>query len=171
MYSETNTSGNSTVSGDSKTGFVGGAVYNISVLSVIAIEPGLVYSMRGGQGGSMGSESKESIDYLAIPVHAKLKLPGVPFVSPFILAGVNVGFLVSAKDDDGTTTQDVSSEKALMDLGPDLGIGVELPLTALVPYLEYVYDMGLTGLEKNPQGSETIKTNGSEIKVGVRFKL
>ena len=162
---------------DTKTGFVGGIVLDIDLLNLLSIEPGIFYCQRGGQmtfsGDALNPSStlKQNLDYLSIPVHAKLKWPGLPLVKPYALAGINVAFLLSAKEDDGTTSEDVDSTVSSIDFGLDFGGGIEFDLPVIVPYVEYVFDLGLGNLIKNPVGDETAKSRGSEIKVGIRFKI
>lgn len=175
--SEAGMTGAVDTSTDTKTGFVGGVVLDISLLNLLSIEPGIFYSQRGAQmtfsGDAVipGGTAKQNLDYLAVPVHAKLKWPGLPLVKPYALAGINLAFLLSAKEDDGTTSVNMDSTVSSFDFGLDFGGGIEFDLPIVVPYIEYAFDLGLGNLIKNPVGDMTAKSRGSEIKVGIRFKM
>jgi len=53
--------------------------------------------------------------------------------------------------------------------GLDLGAGLEFDLPVIIPYLEFVYDFGLTNIEKNLPSDASLKTSGSELRAGIRF--
>lgn len=55
--------------------------------------------------------------------------------------------------------------------GLDLGAGIEFSLPVVIPFVEYVYDLGLSNILKNTVGDESQKTSGSEIKAGLKFKF
>jgi hypothetical protein len=168
-----------------KTGFVGGVVLDADFLSVMSIESGILYSQRGGQssldlmqyqnGQIVNSGNiifyKNNLDVFAIPVHAKLKWPGLPIISPYALGGINAAFLVFARVDDGTSSRDFSSDINSMALAVDFGAGIEFELPAFIPFIEYTYDLGITNLLINPYNGVSLKTSGSEIKAGMRFRL
>jgi hypothetical protein len=172
MFHETATQGSASISNDTKTGLVAGAVLDIWILNILALEPGIAYSMRGGQ-FSMGTSGtgKENLAYLAIPFHGKVKWPGIPVLSPYALAGLNLGILLSAKADDGTTSEDFSSNVNPLAFGLDFGAGLDFDLPGIVPYIEFVYDLGVSNLAKNAPSDASMTTSGSEIKAGIRFKL
>ena len=168
---------------DTKTGFVGGIVFDINFLNIISIEPGLVYSQRGGQtslqetlvnpSGEITDKTvifKENFDYLAIPIHAKVKWPG-PIVRPYALGGINLAFLLSAKEENGSDPALKISYLNSTAFAIDLGGGIEFDLPVVIPYLEYVYDLGVSNLLTNHTDDQSLKTSGSEIKAGIRFKL
>jgi opacity protein-like surface antigen len=170
MYSEEISGEGASQSSDTKTGFVGGIVIDFGILNLFSIEPGVLYSMRGGQSTYEGETFKHNLSYLAIPVHAKLKWPGLPIVSPYALAGVNLAYLLSANQASSSgISNDFASEVNSVSFGIDFGAGLEFDLPVLIPYLEFVYDLGLTNIAKNIPSDASIKTSGSELRVGIRF--
>jgi opacity protein-like surface antigen len=173
MFNEkTTSSGGITTTIDTKTGMVAGAVLDIVIMKIFSIEPGILYSMRGGQAtDDHGVTTKDNLSYLAIPVHAKLKIPATPVVGAYALAGVNLGILLSAKSTDGTSTDDRKGQFNSTDFGLDFGAGVELSLVKVVPFVEFVYDLGLSNIDKNATGDASTKTSGMELRAGLRFKM
>lgn len=172
MFSKKENSGGITITSDTKTGMVAGAVLDIVFMNMLSIEPGLLYSMRGGQStDEHGVTTKANLSYLAIPVHAKLKIPATPVVSAYALAGVNLGILLSAKASDGTNSQDIKANVNSTDFGIDLGAGLEFSIASVVPFIEFVYDFGLSNIEKDATGNNSWKTSGMELRAGLRFKM
>jgi opacity protein-like surface antigen len=170
-YSEKVSTSGISVTNDSKAGLAFGGVLDIAIMNMFSIEPGVIFSMRGGQSSSYGITLKEYLTYLALPLHFKLKYPVTPIVSPYALAGLNLGILLSAKDDDGTNSVDIKNSLNTTDFGIDLGAGVEFSVSSAVPFAEFVYNLGLSNIYKNAPADFSLKTNGMEIKVGLRFKM
>jgi len=164
LFTETAKNNGTSVSTDTRTGPVAGVVMDIAIFKMVSIEPGLVYSERGGR------KPELNLAYLAIPVHAKLKWPGMPVISPYALAGINLAFLLASNIAPivGSPFTDGMSSIAF---GLDLGAGIEFPLPVVIPFVEYVYDLGLSNILRNTVGDESQKTSGSEIKAGLRFKF
>jgi hypothetical protein len=168
-----------TITPDSKMGLVAGAVLDISLMELISIEPGILYQMRGmkmsdSYGGSTATITN-SLSYIAIPVHAKVKYV-TPMVKPYALVGINLGILMSAKakyEETGLPSQeqDVKDSASTVDMGLDFGAGVEFSMPKITPFVEFVYYVGLLDLQKNPAQDVTVKSNGWEIKAGMRFKM
>jgi hypothetical protein len=160
-------------------GTVNGVVLDLSVLNIVSIEPGILYSMRGmkmeNSQDSITQTSTENLSYLAIPVHLKLKYPS-PLLKPYGLAGLNLGILLSAKGKTEETgipavEEDIADECNSIDFGLDFGAGVEFALPALTPFVEFVYYVGLTNVPKDMPDEVTMKNSGWELKGGLRFKL
>jgi hypothetical protein len=164
LFKETANNNGTSVSTDTRTGLVAGVVMDIAIFKMVSIEPGLVYSERGGRMPVV------NLSYLAIPVHAKLNWPGIPVISPYALAGINLAFLLRsaiAPTVGSPFTDGVSS----IAFGVDVGAGIEFSLPVVIPFIEYVYDLGLSNILKNTIGDESQKTSGFEIKAGLRFKF
>ncbi len=190
-YHETSESVGGSYEPDSRTGMVAGGLLDIPVAKVFSIEPGVVFSMRGayyeesgtdydpytGQTIAYSYKSWLKLSYLAIPVHARLKYPGIPKVDPYMLAGLNFGILLSAKskkEETGSPTveEDWKSHMNGVDFGFDLGVGVELSLQKVIPFVEFVYNKGLVKIIKNDPGDDFFSTSkGIEIKTGLKFRI
>ena len=165
---------------DNKAGIVAGGILDISILNLLSIEPGLAYSMRGSKidqdlssvGGGI-VHTTFSFNYLAIPVHVKLKYP-LPMIKLYALAGANVGILLSAKKTEEmagspVVETDLKDSLSTTDFGIDFGAGVEFSLPKITPFIEFVYYMGMLDIEKEPNVID--KSSGIEIKAGLKFKM
>lgn len=171
IYNEKVTAIGTTRSADPKTGVTVGAVCEIVLMNMVSVEPGIVYSQRGSQldfgGGIMG---KDNLSYLTIPVNAKLKIPATPFICPYILAGPNAGILMSATADSSDQSFDAKDAYNSIDFGLDFGAGCEFNLAKIVPFIEYVYYVGLANTWKDVPEGVSAKNHGSEIKAGLKYK-
>lgn len=178
IYNEKVTALGTALSADPKTGVTVGAVCDIILMNMVSVEPGIVYSQRGSKvdfgGGVMG---KDNLSYLTIPVNAKLKIPATPVICPYLLAGINGGILMSATADSSDQSFDAKDAYNSFDFGLDFGAGCELDLAnivpswaKIVPSIEYVYYVGLANTWKGADGFSA-KNHGSEIKVGLKYKL
>jgi hypothetical protein len=165
------------VAPDFKTGLTVGALLEISVLDFLSLEPGLAYSMRGGEreiprtSGSI--REYYTFTYLAVPLHAKVRMPAL-LVYPFFVAGPNFGLLLSAKsrtDEGARVESDMKNLLATTDIGIDIGGGVEMDLLNVAPSIECTYYLGLANIKKNATGDATAKNRGVEIKAGMKFKM
>jgi opacity protein-like surface antigen len=122
------------------------------------------------------------MSYLTVPIDVRLKYPGVPFLHPYILAGINTAFLVDGMIKDTTnapglgiaTSVDTNVIKSKdikkIDFGLDVGAGVEVPVAMLIPYVEFTCYLGLTNINATSAGSAT-KVTGIEVKAGIKYKI
>jgi opacity protein-like surface antigen len=179
-FKETVSYSGMTVTSDSRTGLAFGGLLDISVMNILSIEPGIGYSMRGYKMSttepSFGTMTfSNNFSYLTIPVHGKLKFP-TPLIKPYALAGLNVGLLLAAKakmEGTGIPTEelDVKDSMNAVDIGLDLGAGVEFSMPQITPFVEFVYYMGLTNFPKDVPSGYSAKNNGFELKGGLKFKM
>ena len=115
-----------------------------------------------------------SLNYIEVPVLLKFSLHPLP-LSPYLLVGPNVGFLLSASADSlvasgNTSSSDIKNHVASTDIALDVGVGIEmeiLPLTSLTADLRYSF--GFTN--DNDSGSNAIHTRDIKLIVGVLFGL
>ncbi len=94
---------------DARTGYHIGAVLQFSLMETFAIQPEVLYSAQG--------IDDVDIDYINIPILAKLKFAGIASVE----AGPQFGFVI--KDDFEDILADAEAES--FDLGLAVGAGVE----------------------------------------------
>jgi len=107
----------------SRTGFVGGLYFAFPVANSIAIEPEVLYAMKGSKFGVVDIDFNN--DYIEVPVLVKYTFN--PDGGPYLLAGPAVGFSMSCNESDGS--DEISCEdaglKTLTTFGGVLGIGFQ----------------------------------------------
>jgi hypothetical protein len=174
-------------------GFTGYGFFGVQFIGLIGAQVEVGYAMKGtkikgtvtgidnGVPVSGDVEATMSVDYLEIPVLAKLCLP-MPIINPYIYAGPSIGVLLSAKyhhrvaatggGQSGTedTTMDVKDNVKSTDVGLAFGAGMSLPMGLLV---DLRYTLGLSTIVKEETGSTTpnVKNGVFAIMVGWGLKL
>jgi len=98
-----------------------------------------------------------------------MALPSV--LRPYVLAGLNFAFLLSAKTINDDNSSDVLKNISSFAFAMDFGGGIEISMPVIVPFIEYDYDAGISTIDKNLPKNASYTTSGSEIKAGIRFKL
>ena len=104
----------------SKTSFHLGVVAEISISDKFSVQPELLYSAQGAK--QDGGDGELKLDYINIPVMAKFYV-----AEGFSLeAGPQVGFLMSAKSEEGGESVDVKDLFKGIDFGIDFGLGYKM---------------------------------------------
>ncbi len=135
--------------------FTGGAALEMNLL-LISVEADLLYSPRGvvNQDGS-----ETNLNYLSIPVVAKLKLFPM-LIHPYLLAGPEFSYLLSAKSN-GT---DIKDSVKGQDMGIVIGGGLEFSILGKAAYAEARYVYGLRNI--STEESTTIRNRVTQIYFG-----
>ena len=172
MFKQTNSGGGNSVTSDTKNGLVAGGVLDIVIMNLFSVESGIAYEQRGGKWtNDINNIEEKALSYCMLPVHAKLKYRAIPLISPYALAGFNFGLLLSAKNEVTGQSTDIKDGLNPIDFGLDFGAGIELGLPKIVPFVEFVYDLGLSNIDKNAGADNSLTNKGMELKAGVRIKL
>jgi len=125
----------------------------------MSIQPELLYVQKGAKidTGFDEVDSKVHIDYIEIPVLLKASF-GAGSAKPNLFVGPAIGILMSAKvktsvegvDLGDLAEVDMKDELNSMDLGLVIGGGVDIGKMLL----EVRYEIGLSNLNKTPEGYE-----------------
>lgn len=161
-------------------GFRIGGFVEYPLQDMFALDAGLVFNAKGVKyenatfDGTSGTV-KEEINYLSIPVLAKVKFAAGTSVAPYIFAGPQLGIRLQAKEKQepsgGASHEfDVKDSIKGTEFGLDFGAGLELPFSDMTGLIEGGYDLGLTDIIKNaPSGAESVKTQTIHFEVGIKF--
>ena len=138
----------------------------------LSVSTGVGFSQKGGRsahfyeeviilprGTSGVSEITFDFDYLTLPLAAKLGFPlgdgDAAGLRPYLEAGAEIGFLLSAKQTfeytspDGSVEYDAKDGSKLIDLSARFSAGLELPLGAATrSFLELGFVTGLTDVRE-----------------------
>lgn len=131
---------------DGRTGFHLGAVLQASLADTFAIQPEILYSAQGFK--------DVNVDYINIPVLAKLKLAKVLSIE----AGPQFGFVVSDEIEKGFEGIQADAEAESFDLGLAAGAGVEFGQF----FAQVRYNIGFTKVTEFAEG----KNNAFQVSVG-----
>lgn len=158
----------------SKMGLIGGLGYEGG--GRIAFEMDLLYSPGGAIMKSTDPANKEKIDVsgAAITLPLMLKVRFLPGTTPYVLAGGEVGYILSQKvvvtAADGTTSEtDITDNVSRLFYGLVFGGGVEMRAGGLNLFLEARYRLGLSNQVKDPAPGVYTKATALIILLGIKF--
>jgi opacity protein-like surface antigen len=181
-----------------RTAFVAGAFISVQLDDYFALQPELLFVSRGvrynGDGSVLGFpytyDIKLGINYLEIPVLAKLTIPTGTSAIPFVYAGPSLGLKMGKITTDGKVSsmgqefdlEDEDNDEAdanikSTDVGVALGAGLGLNLGGGMLSFDARYTLGLTNImkpQKNDDGTERemdIKNRSISLTVGFSFFL
>jgi hypothetical protein len=131
---------------DARTGVMVGAVAAISLPALpIGIETGLFYTQKGAEASEDGITGALKVDYIEVPLLAKINLGPPGPIQPHLMVGPYLGFNVNAEaeisGDGGSLSGDISDETKSTEFGGIAGLGIDfnLGLTKLNAQLRYSY--------------------------------
>jgi hypothetical protein len=154
-----------------KPGLVGGGFITYSFSDLFAVQPELLFSMKGAKSDIGSTEYKSTLSYIEIPVLFKVQLAGGGNFKPNFYAGPAVGFLMSAKtsaDPEPTGwDDDIKDDMKSTDIGLIGGIGADLGMGTGPGKITFDlrYEVGLTStsdVDMNQDGDKD-KVNNSTI--------
>ena len=141
---------------ETKTGLTIGAEAEYGFTEKIGFSAGLLYSQQGCKFD--GDDDEEKLDYINIPVLANYYvMPGLA-----IKAGIQPGFLMSAKDENSKSFKDHCKSFAF-----SIPIGASYEIQNFV--VDARYNLGLTKINK--RGDKSHKNSLFSITVGYKFAL
>jgi hypothetical protein len=161
----------------SLTGFTVGGFYEFDVNEILAIQPELLYSRKGGQLeagilGVLGSKSL-AIHYLEVPVLLKLKFPTQSGIVPNVFAGPYGSLKLSVKGEIKVLGVELEEDVIGIkdsDFGFVFGGGLDFKVSNATVILDVRYDLGLVNIAEPLLGVENeIKTRSLIVMVGFGF--
>ena len=155
-----------------RVGAVGGLFMSYAPISWFSIQPELLYSQKGVKLEWFGAEAVAKLDYIEIPVLAKLNIP-IGAVKPNIFVGPAFAFNIVARgtvDVGGTTVvsgslKDAGADIEAFDFGLVFGGGVDFEVGSVLVTLDGRYTLGLTEVVKDVD----IKNGVASIMAGIGF--
>ena len=141
-----------------RTSFHLGGMMEFPISDVFSLQPELLFSLQGAKttGGNV------NLTYLNIPAMAKYYV--VENLS--LEGGVLIGLLLSAKQEAGTQSVDISQTVSSLDLGFALGAGYKLE-SGLNFGLRY--NLGLSNANDAPGSNASIKNGVLQVSAGYFF--
>jgi Outer membrane protein beta-barrel domain len=148
---------------DMKPGLHAGLFGHIHVTKNFAVQPEVLFSAQGAKYTTGGTVTKFDLNYINVPILLQYMFDnGFRFE-----AGPQVGFLLSAKSDNGTTETDVKSNLNSIDAGLALGLGyIHVPSGFGV---DARYNLGLTNI--NDDDNSNIKSSNRGFQLGVFYQF
>lgn len=163
---------------DWKTGFVGGVFMSYKFNNWFALQPELLYSMKGMKFGFL-SESilTVSLDYIEIPILAMADIPLEGTLRPFFYAGPVVGFNVrsnvAVSFDEFDAEDDMDEFVSGTEFSLVLGLGLNIGIAGRDVILDFRYEPGLTNIFTSDVTDEVENMNwkNDTIAILLGFKI
>lgn len=154
----------------SRTGFVVGAFAEGRVSDVFSVRLEALYAQKGFAVSSASGKATYRLDYLEFPLTARATL-GSGALRPYLFAGPNVGFRLSANVETAAGSADFRDATRTTDIALDLGAGLGYRTAGGAKLLlEGRYSVGLVNVFSGlPIG--TVNTRDLKILAGVAFAL
>lgn len=142
---------------DSKTGFTVGGFASFGLSPLFDIQPEVLYVQRGGEQEAAGVEGRLKLNYVEVPVLAKLNFPveGATPVKPHVYAGPSIALELSCdiEAESGGQSAEVACDDSSVgletksfDLGLVFGGGVGFALGPGMLTLDGRYVLGMTDI-------------------------
>lgn len=172
--------GNTSSTTKSILGYKVGAVADLTLYKGLYFEPGLFYSVKGGQTdpgvGLLGAKTKTTLNYLEIPLNIGYNYAFGDAGSVFATAGPYLGFGLNGKSKVevpgmGSTEHDVKFGDAI-DQTKKLDVGLNFSVGYVSPWGIYVraqYGLGLSNLSNVKDMTTKNRTWGFSL--GYAFQL
>jgi hypothetical protein len=123
-----------------KVGAVGGVFMCYDITEIFALQPELLFTMKGAKYDEGDTTMSWKTSYIEIPVLFRVNLPTEGKIKPMLYAGPALGILMSAKDED----EDVKDYLKTMDIGVVAGAGVAYQLEKGAISFEARYEIGMS---------------------------
>ena len=153
----------------SRIGIVAGVFATLPLFSPLELQPEVLFSSKGARVDFEGVETSFVVDYLEVPVLARLSRRGGGRMHYYVAGGPSVGFLLRAvtrtKFATATEEVDIKDKVNRFDFGVAMGGGVEIG--SLV--VDGRYTLGLQDIDKDK--SDAIKTTNRAVSLTVGFKF
>ena len=158
-FSSDKTSGGGVSTTESGTGFLAGVYAAFPVSNAIKIQPELLYDNQS----TTNSGVTDNANYLSVPVLAKYAFKSSGFS---VLAGPQIGLLLSAKEKADGTSTDIKS--SLNSTNFSLAVGAEYDLPMGLNFAAR-YNIGLSNIAKSTSDGITDKLSCFALTVGYKF--
>jgi hypothetical protein len=155
-----------------KPGAAVGAFMCYKFTDIFAVQPEVLFIMKGAKEDSADVSIKWKANYIEIPLLLKVSMPTEGKIKPSLYVGPGIGILLSSKVSDGEEV-DLKDYTKSSNISLIAGAAVAYQLEKGAVSLEARYDVGLQTIAKNgPDDTGTepdIKTSDISIMVGYAF--
>lgn len=152
---------------DRRLGLVGGVFVTMPLGSSFSVQPEVLYSQKGAKAKEGGDELTLELDYLDIPVLARVTAGGPTGLVLF--GGPSFGFKLRARskvDVEGTKEEtDIGNDVETFDLGLVIGAGVQ----SRSVLFDARYQWGLSNINKDEFDATEVKNRVFSVLLGFRF--
>ncbi len=127
-----------------KMGIVGGVFMSYDITEIFAVQPELLYSMKGASYDIPDVDASMNLNYFEIPLLLKVNFPTEGKIKPSLYAGPALGILMSAKSEAEGASEDIKDYMKTMDIGIVAGAGIGYQMEKGMLFLEGRYEIGMS---------------------------
>ena len=158
---------------DMKMGINGGAFITYNFSPMFAIQPELLFTMKGAKESieGMDDDFKYKFNYLSMPILLKVCIPTESNIKPSLLVGPEVSMLMSAKASLGDESMDMKDALKDIDFGLAFGGGIDVQMETMKLTFDARYTLGLSSIDDSGEGEESasVKNTNISVMVGLGF--
>ncbi len=159
---------------DSRSGIHAGVVLDFSLPALpIGIESGIYYTQKGAELTEQGITLTGKLDYIEVPVLAKLRLgPPGPFSPHLVLgpyAAYNVNAELEASDGSASASEDLSDVTSDFDFGGIVGVGADFNLGLTKLNISARYSFGFSNINDTDFDTDDESHRVFMISAGIMF--
>ena len=165
-----NVTGDDTEGTSMKIGGVGGVFMTYNITEIFAIQPEVLFSMKGASQDTLSTTVSLKFNYIEIPLLFKVTLPTEGKIKPSLYAGPALGILMSANAEVGGVSADIKDQMKSTDIGilAGAGIGYQMENGSLLS-LEVRYEVGMTSIVDTGDSDVGADVKNSVISVMVGY--
>lgn len=156
------------VSNDMLLGFAFGGFLTYNFSPSVALQPEVLYTMKGFKVSVQGVDVDMKINYIEVPVLFKFMF-GTSTTKPSLFAGPAVGFLVSSSVSAAGFSVDADELWKSTDLGLVFGGGVDFPVGQGTMTFDGRYTLGMSKTPDSDPISIDIKNTNISFMMGYGF--
>jgi hypothetical protein len=153
---------------DTRSGLVVGLFGVVPLNEHFAFQPEVLFSQQGAKLEDGSDDATIKLDYLQIPLLARIRLGMSPSAPVHALFGPSFGFRTNAEVDVNGETIDDNDEFEDQTESFDIGLVAGVGVNAGPAVVDARYMWGLRNIDKTGDGSE-VKNRVFSISVGFRF--
>jgi len=154
----------------SRKALVVGGFVKVNLLSIIAIQPEVLYSGKGAEFEENSTKATDKITYLEIPVLVRVNAINAGVLKAGLIGGPSFAFTLSAKRTIEASGQshedDIKKSIKSNDVGAVVGIGVDLGAGVISLTGDVRYTMGLSSIDDSGADLD-IKNGVFSVMVGL----
>lgn len=160
---------------ESRMGLAAGGFFTFALSPNFALQPEVLYVMKGAKYEEGGDKLTFKLDYLDIPVLFKYRFATAGSTRPNLFAGPVASLKMSDKleaEVDGVEVEmDMPGDVKGVDFGLVLGGGLDFAMSSTTVVFDFRYTLGLTDWPDVDEGGEdvSVKNSGWIVALGVAF--
>lgn len=155
-----------------RSGWMLGGFATFDVAGPFALQPELNYIQKGAQDETASPTVTTKLNYIQLPILAKVQTPSPGLVSPNVFLGPSAALNIKAEEEAGSSTNDISDDIRSFDLGAVFGVGVDANVGTGTLLVDARYGLGLIDITDDDDVGTTdpsLRNQGFMLTVGYAF--